>query len=483
MSARRAGAARPAVAVLAAAATLLAGCSVTLAPTPVAPTPAFAWTPCGDLECARVPVPRDPPDPRGPPLALAVARRAATRTPRLGTLFVNPGGPGASGRSMVLGVPSEGLGQFDVVGWDPRGVGESSAVTCLTGGEADAHLALDASPDTPAEADALLAGARAFGRSCLERTGADLLARVSTVDTARDLDALRAAAGDERLTYLGVSYGTRLGATYAALFPDRVRRMVLDAPVDPSDDPAVPQAAGFDRALARFAGWCAGTPSCGLGAEPDAVVAGLRADLDALDASPLPVGDRALSQTLAATGLALHLYGGSSGWPALADGVRALRRGEGGALLAAADQLNGRRPDGSYGGLFGSFRAIVCADSPRQDRSEADRRWASDREAAPFFGTYLGPEYLCGDWPVAPVAGPGPGVVAGGPILVVGTTGDPATPSEWAGAAADALRPSVLLTVEGEGHGSFGRGNDCVDAAATGFLAGGDLPASGTTCR
>ena len=138
MSARRAGAARPAVAVLAAAATLLAGCSVTLAPTPVAPTPAFAWTPCGDLECARVPVPLDHADPLGPTLELAVARRSATRTPRLGTLFVNPGGPGASGRSMVLGVPSEGLGQFDVVGWDPRGVGESSAVTCLTGGEADA---------------------------------------------------------------------------------------------------------------------------------------------------------------------------------------------------------------------------------------------------------------------------------------------------------------------------------------------------------
>lgn len=484
MSLRRAG-----VLAVAASALLLAGClpgPAASGPTASGPLARFesqqvAWAPCGTYECASVDVPLDYAAPEGRTISLGVTRQRATREPRLGTLFVNPGGPGGSGRDMVRFFGTVGLERFDLVGWDPRGVGASAPVTCLDGPAADAHLQLDASPDTPEEFVELREGARRFGASCLAGTGADLLAHVSTVETVRDLDVLRAVVGDPRLHFLGVSYGTQIGALYAELFPQRVGRLVLDAAVDVNDTRQVPQSLGFDRALGNFAVWCA-RQRCGLGDTPEAVVAGLRADLDALDARPLAVRDRTLTQTLAVTGIAASLYSGEDAWPLLAHGVRVLREGDGLALLTLADELNSRRPDGTYGGLFSSFPAITCLDRPGLDAAAADRQWEADRARAPFFGTYLGPWYTCSAWPVPPDPIPPIRGEGAAPILVVGATGDPATPYEWSVAAADALASGVLLTYDGEGHGAYGGRSACVDSAVRAWLTDGVLPPAGSRC-
>lgn len=472
---------------------LLAGCLPVvppLAPTASSTPAALAryydqridWASCGGFDCASVEVPLDYARPDGATLRLAVKRVRATRQPRAGTLFVNPGGPGGSGVELVTYFDRSGLERLDVVGWDPRGVGGSSPVRCLDGADADAYLDLDASPDTPAERQALRDGARGFAQSCLARTGADLLARISTVDTARDLDVLRAAVGDATLTYLGYSYGTAIGATYAELFPDRAGRLVLDAPIDVTESRAVAQTVGFDRALGNFAAWCAGESSCGLGGSADAVVAGLRADLDRLDATPLKVRGRRLTQSLATAGLAAYLYAGKDAWPLLARAVRSLRQGDGSALLAMADEINSRDASGRYGGLFSAFPAIGCADAARVTHDEADRDWAADIAQAPFFASYLGPDYVCVDWSVPPTRLASVRGRGAPPILVVGATGDPATPYEWAVATSKALESAVLLTFDGEGHGTYGGKSACADAAVQAYLLDGTLPAPGTRC-
>ena len=477
---------------------VLAGCgAVPPAPTaPTAPTPTptqeaaeagplsrftaqqVTWMPCDEGECADVEVPLDYADPGGATLRLAVAREVATKRPRLGVLFINPGGPGASGRSFATWFDTTGLEGYDVVGWDPRGVEASEGVTCLTGAEADAFLALDPSPDSAVERDALAEGSRRFGAACRAQAGT-LLDHLSVADSARDLDVLRAVLGEERLTYYGASYGSALGAVYAGLFPERVGRLVLDAGVSPDVPPVVSQSVGFDRALARFAAWC-DAQRCPAAKGAQARVEAL---LNRLDAAPLRVGDRLLTQGLAASGVASFLYGGKRLWPFLGRAVQAAEAGNGALLLTASDELNGRRADGSYGGLLGSFLASSCADGPRPTRAEADARWASDRAAAPVFGYHYGPAYTCIDWP-SPAA-PAPVVRGGGttpPVVVIGGEGDPATPYEWSVALADALASGVLVTRAGEGHVSYGTGSSCVDAVVRRYLSGGVVPADGTRC-
>lgn len=472
------------VVVLVAAMVLMVALSwlPSVTPTTASQATSIAWRPCGSYHCGTLTVPLDHAAPDGATTTLSVKRRPATASPRIGTLFVNPGGPGGSGTQMVEFVETAGLERYDIVGWDPRGVSAASAVECLNGKAADAYLELDASPDTPEERDALAAGARDFAAACLANTGADLLSHISTVDTVRDLDLLREAVGDDQVHFLGVSYGTQIGAVYAHLFPQRAGRLVLDAAVDITDSRTVPQTLGFDRALGNFAQWCARTPTCGLGDTPDAVIAGLRADLDALDAAPVAVGDRRLTQTLAATGLAAYFYSGDDAWPILARSVKGLRQGDGTSLLRLADQLNSREADGSYGGLFSAFPAISCLDAKPIDLAEADRQWQDDQAKAPFFGHYLGPWYTCTAWPVP--SSPLTGVDGQGapPILVIGATGDPATPYEWAELTASALESAVLLTFDGEGHGAYGGRSECVDAAVRAFLVDGVVPAAGTRC-
>lgn len=446
---------------LAAAALLLVGCAAAPSPAPTPePTPALSsappgidWSDCEYGQCAFVEVPVDHAHPDAGRVALAVARVRATQQPARGTIFINPGGPGASGREALTWVKRDGLEAYDLVGWDPRGSGASGWVECLDGPEADAFLALDNSPDDEAERAELEAGSRAFAASC-SSTVPGLLDHLSSADNARDLEALRLRIDDRPLRYLGLSYGTTMGASYAQLFGPHVGRLVLDGAVD-VNEPRVPQVVGYERALQR-AGVAASTKALFAQLEERPVDAG---------------GGRVLTQSQAALGIAGHLTIGEAAWPALRRAIAAARAGDAHLLLSAADLLNGRLPDGTYTALFAPFRAIYCADSPGRTAAEADARWAEARRLAPVMGTGMGLDYTCVGWPVA--SAPRERITApdaAGPILVVGTTGDTATPYEWSEALASDLETAVLLTHEGEGHTAYGRGSACVDEAVVAFL-------------
>lgn len=471
----------PAVAVLGIL-TLLAGCQVAPEETPT-PTPApvsagtLDWTACGDALCAEMVVPLDhgsPEDDRT--VTLALRRIPATAAPRLGSLLVNPGGPGASGRDFATQFARDGLEQYDIVGWDPRGVGASDPVTCSTATATDEYFALDASPDTDDERTALIEGIDRYAQSCRDRAG-DLLDHLSVTDTARDLDLIREALGEETLTYYGASYGTTIGATYAALFPERVGRMVLDAAVMPGRDSTSVQAEGFDAALAGFADWCAEVP-CRLGNDAVAQVTAL---LDELDERPLRVGERQLTQTLAVTGMAAILGGGSDAWPAFGAAVAAAENGDGAQLLLAADQVNGRNPEGSFSGRFESFVATYCADDAVRTAQQADAAWAAEQQAAPVFGYGMGAPYFCVGWtaaPADPVTWPEPPAA---PVLIVGAPQDPVSPFAWSQEMAAALGNAVLVPAPGASHVTYGTW-ECVTDIVTARFVEGTMPAEGTTC-
>lgn len=439
------------------------------------------WVRCGDLECADVLAPLDYANPSARAVTLALARKPATKSPRLGTLFVNPGGPGASGRGLVQSFDNKGLEQYDIVGWDPRGTGASTPVRCYGATQTDAFTQVDSSPDTDAERTALIQATYEFGESCWEHSGV-LLEHISTIETARDLDLLRQLVGDGELHYLGYSYGTQIGATYAELFPQNVGRLVLDAAVNITDNDDVIQAQGFDLALDHFATWCAGR-TCDLGSTKQQVVDTITGLFDKLDANPLPVRNRTLTQSLAVSGVAALLYGGKQAWPTLDTMIAAAISGNGQGLLLAADSLNSRDDQGNYGSLFYSFPAISCLDSD-QDKGilDADKTWPQDEKKAPVFGKYFGPQYSCALWPVQPAPQLHIRGVGAKPIVVIGGTGDNATPYQQAVDMAKQLASGVLVTYEGEGHGSYGGKSACIDRLVVNYLVDGDVPTDGVRC-
>ena len=439
------------------------------------------WSDCGDgLQCARALVPLDYADPAGQAITLSLARRPATAEPRLGSLFVNPGGPGAPGSGLAGAFARRGLEQYDIVGWDPRGTGASTRVRCYGASATDQLEALDASPDDSGERTELVRATYEFGKACWESSGR-LLEHISTIETVRDLDLLRRVLGDDQLHFFGYSYGTQIGATYAELFPFSVGRLVLDAAVNITDSDEVIQAMGFDLALGNFADWCAGA-NCPLGGTREAVLASITGLFDELDAAPLAVRGRRLTQSLAVEGVAQLLYGGTRAWPALAAYVEWARDGSGEALLWAADQLNARDDDGQYGAMFYAFPAISCLDNLDHGVLDADALWAEDQGKAPIFGRYFGPQYTCALWPVRPAPQLELRGVGAAPILVIGGTGDNATPYQHAETMADQLESGVLLTYDGEGHGSYGGKSSCVDEAVVDYLVDGRLPGEGQVC-
>nr|WP_300150823.1 alpha/beta hydrolase [Propionicimonas sp.] len=441
------------------------------------------WRDCGEgTECAEVLAPLDYADPSARAVTLALRRSPATKSPRLGSLFINPGGPGASGKALVESFENTGLEQYDIVGWDPRGTGDSTPVTCYGATETDAFNRVDTSPDDESERSAMIQAAYAFGKSCWEHSGV-LLEHISTIETVRDLDLLRQLLGDARLNYLGYSYGTQIGATYAELFGQHTGRLVLDAAVDITDNDEVIQAMGFDLALGNFAAWCA-KQRCALGDSRQQVLDAVTGLFDQLDATPAPAGQRTLTQSLAITGVAAMLYGGTSAWSTLVAMIEAARKGNGAGLLLAADALNDRDEKGNYGSMFYAFPAISCLDTD-EDKGviDADRVWTQDQQKAPIFGTYFGPQYNCALWPVRPA----PHVDVHGtdakPLLVIGGTGDNATPYQQAVDMAAQLSSAVLVTREGEGHGSYGHGSPCIDRIVVNYLVKGDLPKDGVRCE
>ncbi|GAB2697557.1 alpha/beta fold hydrolase [Thalassiella azotivora] len=455
-----------------------------------------AWRECGDgVQCTEVTVPVDWDAPDGSTIGVAVARRPATQPDdRLGALLYNPGGPGASAVDYVIRfgenlTTSAVRERYDLVGFDPRGVGRSAPLDCLTDAQLDTYLAFDADPGTPQGLQEVRDVADVLAAGCAASAG-DLLGNVDTVSAARDMDVIRAVLGQERLDYLGVSYGTLLGAHYADLFPQRVGRFVLDAALDPRSsytDFIVGQAAGMEQALRAYATWCLDQRDCPLSGSVDDAVGQVRALGEQVDEQPLPTGDpaRPLTAPLALTGVITPLYEDST-WPRLSEALEAALAGDGAPLLALADLYAQRGPDGTYAGnLLEALPAVTCLDYPVDD-DPAAMRAAADRllEASPTFGPMLAyGELTCAQWPVGAVRSPGPLTAEGAPpILVVGNTGDPATPYAWAVALADQLESGTLLTYEGEGHASYTRGSRCVDRAVDAYLLEGTVWGPPATC-
>lgn len=447
------------------------------------------------LQCARVQVPLDHDEPGARTASIALLRRPASDpAARIGSMLINPGGPGASGiaaaASMAGFVEGTELGRrFDLVGFDPKGVGASEpAIDCRTDAEQDAERLdndLDTSPTGVAQTEA---EERAYAQLCARRVGEKVLANVGSADVARDMDVLRAVLGDEKLTYLGYSYGTRIGTEYAEQFPRNVRAMVLDGALDP-DEPLVEslvnQGAGFQGSFDAFIDWCLPRPGCWTDGPEAATEQQFQDLIGPLAQRPLPVGNRKLSFSDAETGTIQALYSDRL-WPVLDQALTGLERGDGSLLLALADLYYQRDPSG-YTNSEDAFTAIRCVDDPPiKDRAafrEADRRY---REVAPFLDDGNPPSAArdaCAFWPVPATDDAGPPQVQDlTPPLVISTTGDPATPYQ-AGVALNRALGGRLLTFEGNQHTVALQGVTCVDKAVTSYLVDGPLPPEGMRCE
>ncbi|NEB78969.1 alpha/beta hydrolase [Streptomyces sp. SID14478] len=448
---------------------------------------AGAPAPGSDWQCATLKAPLDYAKPDGTTLDLALIRAKARGDDgaRIGSLLFNFGGPGGSGVDLLPAFAPQYAKlreRYDLVGFDPRGVSASEGVRCRSDKATQAAESVDLTPDTAAEEAAYLKDAVAFGKGCTK--AGELLGHVSTVEAARDLDLMRQTLGDDELHYMGVSYGTELGGIYAHLFPDKVGRLVLDAVVDPTAGrvgQAENQARGFQRALDNY--------FTSRGKDPKEGSREITALLKRLDAKPLPTaGRRLLNESLATTGIAVTLYSKAS-WPTLTRALQAAQDGDGTPLLALADSYNDRDPNsGHYGTASHSQRAISCLDDKaRPTVAQTKARLAKFRDLSPVFGAYMGWDTAgwCHDWPV-PGQWDDPDVRAPGaaPVLVVGNTGDPATPYEGARRMADELGKGVgvELTWKGEGHGAYGSGSSCVDSAVNTYLLEGRIPRDGKVC-
>jgi pimeloyl-ACP methyl ester carboxylesterase len=455
------------------------------------------------FECTYLQVPLDYSQPNGKIAQIAVLRQKASAPDRrIGSLVINPGGPGASGTESATNV-STAIGngplaqRFDLVGFDPRGVGASKPVIhCFTPAERDADRADDEADNTPAGVARLEQKAKDYDAKCEQRSGRDLLANAGTRDVVKDMDVLRSALGDAKLNYLGYSYGTRLGYSYAEEFPGNVRTMVLDGALDPDQgliDRAVAQSAGFQHAFDAFAASCAAQPDCPLGPDPKAATENFRNLVIPLIHDPFKQRDgRNLSYSDAMTGVIQALYSQQL-WQPLQIGLQelALRRQltdrPTGLLMLLADLYQGRQPDGSYQYTLDAFTAIGCVDDkPVTDPAvtlEADKR---AREAAPFRDDGRGPNPardVCAFWPVPNTSQPHEPRVAGLPqVLVVSGTGDPATPYEAGVNLAKALN-ARLLTVENNQHTVVLQGaSQCVDDIVTKYYTDLALPPDGSRC-
>ncbi|MEV4149631.1 alpha/beta hydrolase [Amycolatopsis sp. NPDC049691] len=448
----------------------------------------LAWTPCGEaLDCAHLTVPLDYAAPDGPAVTVGLLRHKATKQ-RIGSLVVNPGGPGGQGTSTAAALartPAAAplLERFDLVGFDPRGVGTSEPrLTCRTDAEVDADRASDVESDmSPEGVKKQLAETTAYGAKCAEGTkyGKAFLANVGTRDVVRDLDVLRAALGDEKLTYLGYSYGTQIGAAYADAYPRNVRALLLDGAVDPAQglvDSLVTQAAGFQDALTEFGEWCTARRDCALGHDPARATEAFQHLARPLIAKPAPAGNRHLSFEDAVTGTFAGLYSRGD-WTALNAALAQLADGNGRTLLAFADDYYQRDRDGHYSGAIDAYFAVRCVDHTRvTDRAEIDRAHEKMLAGAPFLagGTPDTSELdICSTWPVPPSSTEHAPRPAGLPTpLVVSTTHDPATPYRQGVDLAKDLG-GVLLTYEGVQHTVFLQGNGCVDRAGIAYLIDG----------
>ncbi|MGA5123199.1 alpha/beta hydrolase [Streptomyces pseudogriseolus] len=449
----------------------------------------------GQWECATLKAPLDWADPDGDTIGLALirVRSSGPGSERIGSLIFNFGGPGGSGVTTLPAFGQEYAGlrtRYDLVSFDPRGVGRSAPVTCEDDQQLDEHFQQDGTPDDSAERTELLEGTEEFNAACEDNSGR-ILPHVRTTDAARDLDLMRQVLGDDKLYYFGISYGTELGGVYARLFPDRVGRAVFDAVVDPAqnyEQASLGQARGFQRALDNYAEDCVSqAEECPVGDSAQDVKDRIARLLRDLDRRPVPgIFPRQLTETMATSGIAQALYS-KDFWQFLTDGLEQAYDGDGTTLMVLADSMNGRGENGEYSNLVPANVAINCADArPRYTPADVERLLPEFRKASPVFGDFMAWGLItCTDWAV-PGAADHPDVAAPGaaPILVIGNTGDPATPYEGARSMAKALGEGVgvELTYNGQGHGAYNSEDRCVRNAVHGYLLDGEVPEAGTVC-
>ncbi|HEV3362657.1 MAG TPA: alpha/beta hydrolase [Acidimicrobiia bacterium] len=460
---------------------------------PAASPGGLTWKACGALQCASLAVPRDYADPSGPTLTLALARKPA-RTPaaRISSLLINPGGPGNSG---VSGLPNELRSltptlqnRFDIVSWDPRGIQRSAPVRCSDpnakagGGGGGSGSTIDPAPTRPEDQQVLAEAYRAAGEACLRWSG-DLLRHVGTDSTAEDLERIRIALGEEKLTFIGHSAGTLIGAVYADRYPDRVRAFVLDGPIDPSltlDQMTLAQAKGFEAALRSFFAWCDKTATCKWRpANPDRTQAYL-ALMDRIRQQPLKAsGGRIVGVDTFVSGTMSRLTARSK-WPSLGDALAAAERGDGSPLATLASNYQ----NAGATNAADARQSILCLDHPAPRELSAYPPLAEASKAhAPVFGpVFTWAALSCGMWPVPSTLEAKPTRAPGAPpILVIGTTGDPATPQVWGEALAGQLERGVFLLRQGAEHVAYYY-SACVRRHVDAYIVDGRPPASGTVC-
>ena len=456
----------------------------------------LTWGPCDDAaggaQCGTVTVPMDYRNPTGRTLDLAVLRIPASGNAR-GSLLVNPGGPGAGGvdfaEYLSTVIDSDVRAVYDIVGFDPRGVGQSAPVTCLTDKQLLRWTRTDITPDTARERRTLFSRADRISQGCLDRDAA-LARSVGTENTVRDMDILRRVLGDDELNWFGFSYGTELGALYAQRFPDRVGRMVLDGAVDPSlnaMEVSEDQSAGFQRAIARFAADCAKRSNC-IATTQAGVLSAINRLLVQLDRAPLPSdGSRRLVQAEALTALFFSMYS-TDLWPTLRSGLSQALDGDGSTLQLLAQLANDQTGPNTFGSnITSAFYAIGCWDYPPtpgiKGLRQAASEWSANARVPEMAVAMSWGNAPCSTWfghsdtPPAPVTS-----TTSAPILIIGTTYDPATPYAWSQALRAQLPTSRLLTHRGDGHTVYGGSNLCIDNFADTYLLTGDLPEPGTVC-
>lgn len=439
------------------------------------------WSDCDSGQCAEFAAPLDYENPDGEAITIKIFKKPAKQQ-RSGALFVNPGGPGGSAAEYARGFRQDGIEGYDIIGMDSRGSGESTPVVCGDLKQMDAYFDVDASPDDETEKQALIQTAKEFAKQCRANSGA-LLDHITTIETIYDYDLARQLLGEEKLNFFGVSYGTYLGSVYAQLYPQNVGRMVLDSAVNLIPDDDVIQAQGFDLSMRNFATWCAEASErkCPLGNDTDQIIKKIADFFTDLDANPIPVGDRMLTQTHAVNGTILYFYAGEEVYSSLGQLLEqtiATRDGE--LLLQASDAMNDRR-DFRYGTLASAFPAIRCVDGDDRGIEAAFKQWQQDKQKAPLLAPFFGPDVICAVW----TAKAAPSIKFDGkgapPILVLGNTGDSATPYQHAERMAQTLESAVLLTREGPGHGVY-RESACISKPVNEYLNNGSVPAPGLRC-
>jgi pimeloyl-ACP methyl ester carboxylesterase len=445
-------------------------------------------------QCATMKAPLDWSKPGGDTIGIALIRaKASGPGPRIGSLVFNFGGPGGSGVTALPAFAPDYAKlrtRYDLVSFDPRGVGRSAGVRCESAAQLDQYFQQDATPDDATERTTFLKNTEHFNAAC-EKNSKKILPHVRTTDAARDMDLMRQVLGDAKMHYFGISYGTELGGVYAHLFPRHVGRAVLDGVVDPTQTPeqtSLGQAKGFQLAMDNFARDCVSqsTP-CPIGDSAQDVENRIATLLRNLDSKPIPGAfPRQLTQTAATNGIAQALYSKDL-WPPLTEGLQQAYAGDGRILMLLSDAMNGRTQNGDYSNLTAANVAINCSDEKqRYDTAYVEEKLPEFRAASPLFGDFLAWGMLsCTDWAV-PGAADHPDVSAPGsaPILVVGNTGDPATPYEGAKKMANALGKGVAvqLTYRGQGHGAYDSKNTCVQNTVNAYLLDGKLPAAGAVC-